>query len=235
MTKEDYEIIIVDDGSDESIFDLCMTDKRINVVEISKERKWWKNPCIPFNMGFNYIKGDKVIIQNAECVHFNDIMLYVEKNLKKDIYLSFACLSLDKENSSNFLDGKYISPVIENLKTGGNCWYNHSTIRPTGYHFCCAMMIEDLKRIGGFNENFAEGFSFDDDEFIYRIRRDIKNFKIVDNPFVCHLWHYTGDSFTSKVQNDKNCAQLVDRNRILFDELKKKQYYKVENKIFIGE
>ena len=46
-------------------------------------------------------------------------------------------------------------------------WYNHPIARPVHYHFCAAIMNDNLKLLGGFNEEFAKGHSFDDNETHY--------------------------------------------------------------------
>ena len=62
--KVDFEVIVVDDGSDEleRLEDLQTDFPFLRVIRLEKENKWYKNPCIPFNIGFSEIKGDKVII-----------------------------------------------------------------------------------------------------------------------------------------------------------------------------
>ena len=68
-------------------------------------------------------------------------------------------------------------------------WYNHPTILQKYYHFCSAIYKNNLNIIGGFNKNFKDGFCFDDDEFIYKIKYNLKlNVKIID-PNICLVIH----------------------------------------------
>ncbi|MEQ3690100.1 MAG: glycosyltransferase, partial [Flavobacterium sp.] len=117
--KIDFEDIVVDDGSDEQerLEDLKTDFPFLKVIRLEKENKWYKNPCIPFNIGFEAIKGDKVIIQNPECYHFGAILEYVEANLKENQYLSFGCFSIDKINTEDetlFFDKNHIDTLIQN-------------------------------------------------------------------------------------------------------------------------
>lgn len=93
-----FEVIAVDDGSDEDerLEDLKNKYPFLKIIRLEPEQKWYNNSCIPFNLGFKEAKGDKIIIQNPECYHFNDILKYVGANLQKDDYLSFGCFALDK-------------------------------------------------------------------------------------------------------------------------------------------
>ena len=75
---KDFEFIVVDDcSSDEHrIDDLCRDYPFLRVIRLESNQKWYVNPCIPFNIGFKEAKGDIVIIQNPECYHYDDILLY---------------------------------------------------------------------------------------------------------------------------------------------------------------
>ena len=70
-----------------------------------------------------------------------------------------------------------------------------------------------LDILGGFDERFADGFSFDDDELLFSIKNKLKlDVKIIppDNQFVIHQYH-------SRTQyNIKNLMELYHRNRNLF-------------------
>jgi glycosyltransferase involved in cell wall biosynthesis len=98
---ESMELIAVDDGSNEQerIEDLMADFPFLKVIRLEKKNKWHQNSCIPFNEGFRVAKGDKIIIQNPECYHFDNVIDYVSKNLNNKEYLSFACFALDKETT----------------------------------------------------------------------------------------------------------------------------------------
>lgn len=210
--SSDVEVIIVDDGSSEpvTLSNLKGNDFIVKLIRVKKEKKWYINPCIPFNMGLRYANGDTVIIQNAECFHKDNLINYLElsKNKLSSTYLSFACYSLDKKQSClsklyKFDNFNKISPSIDGLSG----WYNHSLYRPAGYHFCAAISRKNLEKIGYFDETYALGVAFDDDEFLFRIKKNI-DFKIVDDIIVLHQWHYSG----TKPMN----SNFFLRNRLLF-------------------
>ena len=89
---KDFEFIAVDDGSDETerVEDLEKDFNFLKVIRVEPKDKWYRNSCIPYNLGFAASKGDKVIIQNTECLHFSDIMSDVENTLDYTKYLSFG-------------------------------------------------------------------------------------------------------------------------------------------------
>lgn len=223
--KELLEVIAVDDGSkeEERLEDLIAEFPFLKVIRLDPAKKWYHNSCIPFNIGFKAAKGDKIIIQNPECLHYGNILDHTEKNLKDGDYFSFACFSLDKESTEN-LDLYIVIPnkikeIISRdnhiIKADGDAgWYNHSVYRPVGYHFCTAISASDLKNLGGFDERFSLGIAYDDDEFLSRIRKKLL-LQFIDAEIVLHQNHYSKDS--TSFENRKNKAQLYFKNKFLVE------------------
>lgn len=227
------EVIAVDDGSDENerLEDFVEKYKFLKVIRLEKEDKWYFNSCIPFNIGFKEAKGDIIILQNPECLHYGDILQFTLDNINDRNYLSFSCFSLGI-NSTNNLNILLKTPEeLKNLMTNNNvgylgdgldCWYNHSITNPKGYHFCSAITKKNLYDLGGFDERFARGIAFDDNEFLYRIHLKGLQLKIIDNPIVLHQNHYSKISYTTdkKLLNDEIFQKrliLAEKNRILFE------------------
>ena len=200
---KDFEIIIVDDASPIPptliVAQFFMLD--IHVITIKAEAKWWINPCIPYNIGFKEACGDIIVIQNPECFHFGgDLLHYVNTHLKQNEYVSFPCYSTTKEQYiKTFIPTPTWSDdvLMENVSEGivplrRDQWYNHPSIHPKGYHFCSAIHQKDLINIGGgFNEDFANGYCFDDNEFITRIKNSYMKISMPPTSygFVIHQWH----------------------------------------------
>lgn len=182
---KDYELIIVDDASD-----VPLKCDKAKIIRIDKRDKWWHNPCIPYNMGFKQVIGDVIVIQNPECLHVGDILKHVTENIKPNLCLSYSCYAINQEQTRQLVLGNF--PNIEDKMFSGterNGYYNHPVFRPVGYHFCNALMKDDLLRIGGFDEQYANGISYDDDDLVYKINDGGINMKIISNPLVIHQWH----------------------------------------------
>ncbi len=208
--NSEIEVIIVDDGSEIPIS--IKSEKynfTIKLITLNQPDKWYVNPCIPFNIGLKEAQGEVVIIQNAECFHHGNIVDFVKKNMAilDYSYFSFACYSIDKITSKSNKLEKFsrFNNAIPDLD-GANGWYNHSHIRPTGYHFCSAIKKSNLEEIGFFDEAYSDGIGYDDDEFLYRVKNKLK-LKIIDDYFVLHQWHYSGT---------KHDEKLKMKNKLLF-------------------
>lgn len=191
----EYEVIIVDDDSrEEEQIDSDMHKEFpfMKVIRIDKVDKSIVNSCIPYNVGFRYCQGDIIIIQNPECEHIGDILSYVEKNLTEKNYLSFACYAPDYPADQH--------------------WYNHPKHRPVYYHFCSAITKTNLQKLGGFDERYAQGYAYEDDEFLERINRLGLQKEIPTKPYVIHHKHSKDYGITKTERNIK-----LRRNKALFE------------------
>lgn len=238
LFKLDVEFIVVDDGSseDERLEDLTQEFQFLKIIRLEPVNKWYRNSCVPFNCAFEHVQGEMVIIQNPECYHFGDILKYTKENLQKNHYLSFGCFSLDKESTDNnalFYNKSYIQERINHHKhvvevDGAMGWYNHSLYRARAYHFCTAIHIEDLIELGGFDERYARGIGFDDDEFIFRIKLKKMKIDFVDNVVVLHQNHYTETKDTQKTAKYSQSFHF-ERNKQLYQFVTLKS-----NSFFVG-
>lgn len=178
--KNDFEIIIVNDASDPSDVKLLLEGLEqynllIHVLHITKEEKGERrNPSIPFNIGFRKAIGEIILIQNPESYHVDDIISYTVNNLTFDDYLVYNTynISLEASNEIFYMLSNKTFEQIEMLPKdpGHPVWMHHHTLRPTYYHFCSAIYRQNLMMIGGFDEEYKNGYCYDDDDLLFRIR-----------------------------------------------------------------
>jgi len=224
--RDILEIIVVNDASDESqnidnlkkIFNL-----NLKIININKKDKTWINPSVPYNIGFKAVTSEKIIIQNPECLHLGDIISAVNDNLVDGEYLSFGCYSVNndiqnkinntKKDDNYILRVKDIIPIYDKAVQvdGENGWYNHYKIRPHYLHWCTAITKKDLDIVGGFDEEFANGIAYEDNEFLYRVKKQCK-IKYIKGPIVVHQYHGT--------TNYSN-RSLVVKNQLIAQKLMK--------------
>lgn len=198
----DYEIIVIDDASnmEERINDLDIDFPFLKVFRVKKEEKWYFNSGIPNNMGIAKADGDIILLQNPECIHIHDILSYVAKNVTENNYVSISTYGI------------------------GFGWYNHSIFKPVYYPFCAAMTKENMKKLGGFDERYAMGVGYDDNDLVDRITRLGLQKIIADDVLVIHQQH-------PKVYNLGNPEHkaLYDKNAKLHQETRKEKTIKVIN------
>jgi glycosyltransferase involved in cell wall biosynthesis len=211
--KDLIEVIIVDDVSETplSYSDVQKFDLDIKLVTISTKNKWWVNPVVAFNTAFHFIHGERVIIQNAECLHGTNIVKYVIDNLKKNEYIAMLALALSKTSSEKITE----KTQPDDIDTNGAIWYCHPEHRPDPLNFCAAMFTEDLVKIGGFDNRYAEGMWSDDTAFLSTLKKHGIETRIEDSQLVFHQWH------EDLWHSNPNMPSLVAKNRVLVDALNK--------------
>ena len=207
---KDFEVVIVDDfsSSDQSPSLLLnqFNDMPITVVTMKDvvPEKTYSNPCVPFNVGFGHCRGDKIIIQNPECCHAGDVMTFTDLHLTEANYLSFHCFAANNSSTMLLRD---TSPGQIDLTSLQGQWYNHAVKRPVGYHFAAAISKTNLCELNGFDERYAEGECYDDDEFFRRIKKKGLHVQFIDNPYVIHQYHTKDKPFD---------MEKVKRNETLY-------------------
>ena len=205
---KDFELIVVDDGSspEHRIEEFVFEFPFLKLIRIEPKDKWYVNPCIPFNIGIRAAVGDIIILQNPECLHVHDVLMYINKNIDDTKYITMSAYALDEkltqdlkryieENNSaiNFLESlvkdKWKHKTYGSSNVGTIGWYNHSVYRAAYFHFCSAMTRKNMEKLNGFDERFAYGIGFDDNDLVERINRLGLNKIIVDNISVIHQYH----------------------------------------------
>lgn len=230
VKKSDIEIIITDDASDDehNIDDLefLYPDFDIKLHKYKKEEKWWICPVLPINKGISMASGDIIILLCAECMFIGDIVKDVLERIKSNDYLVYATLALSKEDTDKIDDVSY-KYLLGNAFTGD--WYQHSSHRNLCYNFCTAIMKEDLLDLGGFDERYASGVEYGDDDFILRVRRKGMNVISIDYPMTYHQNHegMLYRNFNEKMKTDiiNNFSGGILFNHVLENEIG----YKVKN------
>jgi len=218
---KDLNVVIVDDNSPE---DIKLKDYPFDVHLLKLSQKHWINPAPVFNYGFNHAikecKSDIIVIQNAECYHVGDILSAVRDHLTEKNYLSFAAYSLGKDQDINFRNFNMRGAV----SNGDSAWYNHSIHRPEAFHFCCAITVNNLRKLNGFDERFAPMLGWEDNYFIHQIRTLGLNINIIDDPYVLHQYHYGVKAFTFD-------AELYNYTKSYYNALKRHKEYRAVHTI----
>ena len=194
---KDFEIVIVDDRSDE-VIDFSVYGRRIHTYRVGDE-KWWTNPVIAYNLGIYTalkLKPDIIILQNAECYHYGDVIKYAAEHVTDDNYISFSALALDPDNTATGISNKMIKSLLPvdyayptNPANPDLGWYNHPDLIPRAYDFCAAITTKNLIKLNGYDERFAKFVAYGDNDLILRVRRLGLDVQIPLEPFVVHQWH----------------------------------------------
>lgn len=230
---KDFEVIAVDDASssEERIEDLMNEFSFLEVIRVEPEDKWYTNSCIPFNMGIGKANGDIIILQNPECLHVHDVLSYVITEVNDTNYIVMSAYALNEDRTKelpfkvdkdDFLSFFKLLPQQTVSDYVG--WYNHSKYNPCYLHFCVALTKKNMRMLGGFDERYALGIGYEDNDLVDRVGKLGLNKIINDNISVIHQWH-------PKVYDLVNLEleKLYKKNASLHSSTKKEKFYTINN------
>ena len=165
-------LIIVDDSDVDPIKKECINgyEFHIDLIYIRTENKNWINPVVNYNIGFKFIKGSGVIIQNAEVCYIGDILGWVSKNITDNNYYSFDVRAVDSfenneviYNTNNLMNNIYLKDNLFSM------WY-HGRNNITNYHFLTAMTRNTFELVKNFSYDYTFGVDYDDNDFLLKIK-----------------------------------------------------------------
>ena len=211
INKKYIQIILVEDTKNiNNKVDIQKLNNSIytnlNIVYIYIKNKFWINPCLNYNIGFEYIKSDNVVLTNAETCIFGNIYTEIKNNLNKDNYLVFDVFEMGKEHRSNCNLNKKIWDEcsdfnynnILNFIIDKDVYWIQSKNRVKNFHFLTSIHKETLQKIKGFDLDFMFGIAYDDGIFIYDVINSgikIVNLHHDDCKIVgLHQWHNIDES-----------------------------------------
>ena len=174
--SKNIQVIVVDDSKDDKIDHniLKSYDFTIDFIQILQDKKCWYNPVINYNIGFQHIKGRYVVIQNAEVCHVGDVLDFIKNNLTINKYFVFDVRqSASYYTNNEIFKYKELDISIYNNQSlfEQSAWYQSANHNNRALHFLTATDIDTFKRIGGFSYDYTFGDSYDDDDFLLKIRK----------------------------------------------------------------
>jgi glycosyltransferase involved in cell wall biosynthesis len=224
---KNVQVIIVDDSTHDPLNEELLKKYNLHIDYIKIKNKNWINPCINYNIGFKFIRGGKVIIQNGEVCHVGDVISYIDEHLKENDYLIFDVMALKNMNANHELHkrGSLKTDDLHFYVRNMHMWYQHASIRNVKFHFLVSMTKKTFDHIGGgFDYDYCLGCSYDDNDLL--IKAEVANVNFINvrhnisKVMGIHQWH------TSTL-----IAPTIIYNEVLF--IAKRNYYH-KNKKYIS-
>jgi hypothetical protein len=220
---KDVQVIIVDDSEYDTLNINILKDFKFNIdlILINPDTKFWVNPCINYNIGFEFIQGGKVIIQNSEVCHVGDVLKYVNENVVDRSYHVFDVKAINNLGTNDIIYNiDILTADVFNLNVY-KMWYQHYAEYNRGFHFLTAMTANIFDIIREFSYDYAFAGCYDDDDFIFKVKINNINIKLVENTIYnvggIHLYHEYIQSKNSVI------SYSGDENRDIF--IRKKGYF----------
>lgn len=196
-TFKDVHVVIVDDSDVDPITVgmLLKYNFYIDLIKIKRENKCWHNPCVNYNVAFQFIKGSKAIIQNSEVCHVGDVLQYVADNINEMNYYVFDVIASNGfDSNAKIMElGTTSLDILNHKSLFKQDWWYQSESRNEKFHFLTAMPREVFDKIDGFSYDYSYGSWYDDNDFLIRIRaKDIPIISVFHNHINVmgiHLFH----------------------------------------------
>jgi hypothetical protein len=227
-------VIIVDDSKEDPIIKEYINGYafHIDLIYIRSENKTWINPVVNYNLGFRFIKGSKVVIQNAEVCYIGDILAWISNNVNDNNYYSFdvrAISSFENNeiiyNTDNLTTNIYEKNIFHTWEDG---WY-HGRKKISNYHFLTSITKNTFELIKNFSYDYTFGINFDDNDFLLKIKS--KNIKIINifhdeyNLGGIHLYHTSSylkwRNIESNLEIYNKKLEIYNKNNIYVDFIEK--------------
>ena len=110
-----------------------------------------KNPCVPINMAVAKSRAPAIFLSSPECVHSQPILA--------------QALAAHNENGPKSV---VVCAVFDQHQ---GHWFSHSEHAPEKYHFANLMSRQFFYEAGGFDEDYRDGYCFDDPDFVERLKK----------------------------------------------------------------
>lgn len=228
------EIIVVDDASDEKIDDIPVLFKELNIRLIIIKRKVakWRNPTNAMNTALNFVRGDAVMINNADCLHMGDIIGYVFRNFNFSSYLTFSAYKGAKLPTGIFDDIDWndeamVKKLFDNVHPEiSDNWHFHTLTNPSYDKFSyipyvAVLSTKNMEALSGYDERYSGGIGLEDSDILVRIHNLGLKIIHVDYPFCVHQKHppivyndSTNEDFFFELQRTEPNRIKAQHNRI---------------------
>ena len=177
---KNLQIILVDDSTEDPININILKNYPyyIDFIVINRETKDWVNPCVNYNIGFEFIQGRIVVIQNAEVCHVRDPLSHINDNIKDDEYFVFDVINCTNYGSNEEIYNSDLNDIYIYNKPLFTHWYQHSVFHNHNLHFFTAMTRNTFKKITEFSYDYSTAIDFDDNDFLLKI--NAKNINIIN-------------------------------------------------------
>ena len=220
MPKDDFELVVVDDGSSEDLEGFLLKySKRLNIkyIKINYHKSdipiWSHTPALSNNVGFKNADGEVIIICGPEILHKETNLEVAYRAAMRDI----SAFGLVWHSNMHFVNNVFAMPDPEKIsfdnymKMSGS---QHECITKNAFYwYLLAVKKEHVMRIGGVDEEYGRGVCGEDDNFAARLNvAKVPNTHAFDIVAI-HMEHNMGDDKYDKKRH-RNTREWKEARQI---------------------
>jgi len=154
-TNLSLEFVVIDDGSPTEPAKPVIDELRpykfpLTLIQMPiKEHA--KNPCVPLNKAVKASRGNALFLTSPECLHFKPVLEQLYADHQRLGWKSIVMCSVYDQQDKK--------------------WMSHSEHCPAKNHFANIISRKLYDEVSGFDEDYREGYCFDDCDFVYRLEQ----------------------------------------------------------------
>lgn len=200
LPKNDWKFLVVNDGFSEDLSDL----EHFNLCWFTFEREpIERNGALIRNYVIKRLQCQTICQRDPEIMlDGGDYLQHVYENQDK-IYRPASMIELQPNAVQEIFDNPFCDLArLDVLRSWKVTPYNYEA-----FHNGCAIPLQLLRNIGGYDENFSEGYGYEDVDLLQRLKLTDYKF-LVDNKIIgYHLWH----------QMRRKFHKTINKNGIIYE------------------
>jgi len=197
LLTEKFEVIVLNEGEPKDIEKIC--DRPfVRLCQTKLDTKIWRTPSIPLNIGAKLTNADILLISGSEIYHMNAVLNSLIDAVARDKKAFGIPFGWD-----DTVGKEYTNPDVQVSKTK-----SLNTMLP----FLMSLWRETYLKVGGYDEKFSDGVSFDDSDFITKLLKFGCHY-VRTQAEIAHLYHPRLHNNASRHNNSKHGEE---RNRKLY-------------------
>lgn len=196
MPREDFEVVVIDDGSSEDYEPLLRTySEKLRIQWIrydhtkhdiydklnpggspllppADEPLWYHTPAISHNIGFRHARGEVLCVTQPEVLMKENTLEIAYREAVKDKRFIYCMIHLSEPNFrikvlSELKKGE--TPSFATLKTYAGHTGSGGIRHPELYYYLAFILRDPVLKVNGIDEDYQQGAYAEDDDFRFRL------------------------------------------------------------------
>lgn len=195
LPKDQWIVLIINDGAHEDLLDLAS----YNVVYFTLEHNHKeRNGCMARNYVIQRVRSRLLMSKDPEVIlHSNDCFAEVMQ-LENQVCRAGRALELMESDAQKIIS----NPDLDVSQLQIRREYRVHAGCHEGFHFNYTAPVELLRKIGGYDEDYKDGYGYEDVDIMHRLLQISSEIILDSSTTAYHIWHYRRAKFLKTVRDN---------------------------------